>query len=256
MMGGDMPSDWQCPNNSCINHTKMVFGKNASCPKCGTARNAKQPGDWQCPDFKCQNHTRTVFASKSSCPRCGAARPGSGGGRVSYGSRDRDEGRHYESRNPEAAAAAFATTLLQGLKSGGRSIPGLAEMAEMVLSQLGGDSHRGRSSSHQGASSYHAAPPPSGGAPGDWLCPTPDCVNSRKMVFGKHSSCPKCGAEKPIPGQRTYTTQPGDWKCPNGNCQNSRNGVFAKHDSCPKCFTPKPGSRSRGREGRERSPYR
>merc|ERR1719265_1709905 len=38
--GSGQPGDWQCSNQDCINHTRLVFGKNESCPSCGTSRNA------------------------------------------------------------------------------------------------------------------------------------------------------------------------------------------------------------------------
>merc|ERR1719277_1989890 len=36
--GSGNPGDWQCPNAACMNHSKMVFAKNASCPKCGAPK--------------------------------------------------------------------------------------------------------------------------------------------------------------------------------------------------------------------------
>merc|ERR1740139_2062133 len=37
--GGYMrEGDWKCPNQTCKNHTKMVFGSKAECPKCGTPK--------------------------------------------------------------------------------------------------------------------------------------------------------------------------------------------------------------------------
>ena len=32
------PPDWQCPNQRCQNHTKMVFAKRDKCPICGTSK--------------------------------------------------------------------------------------------------------------------------------------------------------------------------------------------------------------------------
>jgi hypothetical protein len=34
------------------------------------------------------------------------------------------------------------------------------------------------------------------GNQGDWRCPDEDCINHTKLVFAKHQSCPKCGAER------------------------------------------------------------
>lgn len=32
-------------------------------------------GDWQCPNSSCANHLRFVFGSKVACPLCGAPKP-------------------------------------------------------------------------------------------------------------------------------------------------------------------------------------
>lgn len=204
MHGGDMPGDWQCPNTSCLNHTKMVFAKHIQCPSCGTARNAKQAGDWMCPNVQCVNNKNTVFGSKTICPKCGSPRPGSLPPMVMG---------QLSSMNPAAAQAI---------------------MAQMMQS-------------------------PSTGNPGDWRCPNPSCQNNTRMVFAKHSNCPKCDMPKPedaevvgggmagmvtvnmaTKGLRGGMNNPGDWRCPNPDCLNSRNQVFAKHATCPNCGTEKP----------------
>merc|ERR1711972_293490 len=112
-------------------------------------------------------------------------------------------------------------------------------------------------------------PPSSNGsnpnsAPGDWRCPNMSCINSSRMVFAKHSACPKCGTPKEsavaaapaphmqkgggwngMPGMSVMSgnsgnSRPGDWQCPNTECLNHRNKVFGKHDSCPACGQDKP----------------
>jgi len=94
----DKPTDWQCPNPSCVNHSKLVFGSKANCPKCGMSREGEtgpcmgpmgqsgqmpgqygagpNPTDWQCPNTSCVNHEKMVFGSKTTCPRCGSNRDG------------------------------------------------------------------------------------------------------------------------------------------------------------------------------------
>jgi len=75
------PGDWRCPNTACMNHRRMVFAKNATCPKCGalkeTARSqgGANPGDWQCPNPDCINSRNKVFAKHPSCPACGMEKP-------------------------------------------------------------------------------------------------------------------------------------------------------------------------------------
>ena len=68
--GGASEGDWQCPNVECINHTKYVFGKHASCPSCGQPRNPKTVGDWLCPNPSCVNSRNSVFGKHQSCPKC------------------------------------------------------------------------------------------------------------------------------------------------------------------------------------------
>merc|ERR1711879_1138534 len=80
MLGG-RAADWRCPNEACMNSTKLVFAKHQSCPQCGAEKpedftpGIAAGGDWQCPNTDCKNHTRKVFASKTSCPMCGSEKP-------------------------------------------------------------------------------------------------------------------------------------------------------------------------------------
>lgn len=99
--GGGQPaqaSDWKCPNNDCINHAKMVFGRHETCPKCGSEKAAAQQsagagraGDWACPNQECLNHTKLVFGKHGTCPKCGSENPD-----VSIA----NEGRRGRSRSP------------------------------------------------------------------------------------------------------------------------------------------------------------
>jgi len=220
MQGGDMPGDWMCPNTNCINNSKLVFGKNSACPKCGTARNAKMPGDWRCPNAKCSNHTNMVFASKPSCPKCGSPRPGTMGQPMG--------------RMPQPALASFPGAAMPVMQQGQLGRPddwqcpnaSCLNHSKMVFGK--------NASCPKCGSPKPAGSPLMGGAlgalmqgmgmmggmsqpmqpiqpmqmiqpvhqqqqlkPGDWQCPDPSCLNHGKMVFGKHASCPKCGMPKP-----------------------------------------------------------
>lgn len=217
MQGGDMPDDWQCPNPSCLNHTKMVFAKRSSCPSCGTARNAKQPGDWQCPNQQCVNNRNTVFASKTACPKCGSPRPGSFGPIV-QATAVRNTGPYPTSTGP-----AFRPPIAGGFAN---VRPAIAN---------GGFAGGGFANGFAGNAVHASA------GPGDWQCPNVSCMNNTRMVFGKNQTCPKCGSPKEAPRvHRNQNQNPNDWQCPNTECLNHRNKVFAKHASCPSCGSDKP----------------
>lgn len=65
LTGLSRPGDWQCPNEACVNHKRLVFAKKDQCPQCGSARPGRggaNPQDWQCPNAECQNHRNYVFA--------------------------------------------------------------------------------------------------------------------------------------------------------------------------------------------------
>lgn len=230
--GGGRPDDWKCPNDSCINHHKLVFGKHTSCPSCGTAKDADRAGDWQCPNAACQNHSRNVFGRKSSCPKCGAARPSKGQGLPM-----------------PFARPAFGMPngpMMYGMQSPMGRMP-MANPMEMMMSPRmgamrdmmfgggkggmpkGGLPKGGKGGLPKGLSQSH-----------DWRCPNLECMNSSQGVFGRHDSCPKCGAAK-------ASLNPGDWKCPNTDCLNHFKLVFAKHLSCPKCGAEHPGEAARER---------
>lgn len=245
-----MESDWLCPNEECINHTKYVFGKRASCPSCGTARDAQRVGDWLCPNQGCVNSRNCVFASKTSCPKCGTPKPGLG----RQAGRGGGHGGHTQppwASSPRAAAmpvvrnivtyapaplAASANPMdwqcpntgcvnhLKGVFAKKTNCPkcGSGKPMPMPMPRLGGG----------GASAGR------GGAPGDWQCPNAGCLNHVKMVFAKNDTCPKCGAEKPDPA--LAHGRAGDWQCPDPGCLNHTKLVFGKHETCPKCGADKP----------------
>jgi len=79
--GPGAPGDWRCPNVQCVNNRRMVFAKNAACPKCGAAKPSGRtqgggnPGDWECPNQDCLNSRNKVFAKHAACPQCGAEKP-------------------------------------------------------------------------------------------------------------------------------------------------------------------------------------
>merc|ERR1712039_1062166 len=69
---------------------------------------------------------------------------------------------------------------------------------------------------------------PSGGKPGDWVCPSCGNVN-----FSNRDKCNKC--DTPRGNQKRLGMKPGDWICP--NCGDL---VFATKNNCKMCGTPKP----------------
>jgi len=225
--GGERAPDWQCPNASCINHTKMVFGKHSSCPSCGTLRNAGKPGDWKCPNGQCVNHSRGVFANKPACPKCGSVRPS---GRRGGGADHAPNFPRFEHRPSMSMPLAI-------------KLPFKPQPPPMAVP-------------------LHHSPPGAESKPVDWQCPNESCVNHRKMVFAKNSTCPRCGAMKPVPvfsrgremmhrmtpgpgkavngpSSRRGSLRDGDWRCPDPNCINHSNGVFARHNHCPSCGAEK-----------------
>lgn len=224
-----MPEDWQCPNTDCMNHTKMVFGKKSSCPKCGTARNAKQAGDWQCPNTQCLNHKNTVFAKKSSCPKCGAPRPGC------YPDSARFP--QVAVQQPGIPSVAIHPHLLQ--QAVVRLLQSQTQQQQLQQQLQHLQQPRGGSSGH----------------PGDWRCPNPSCMNSTRMVFAKHMTCPQCGSAKSSGSKGNSKGNAGDWQCPDPTCKNHRNNVFAKHSSCPACGSERPDGDASVRHDRSRSPH-
>eukprot|EP00927_Polykrikos_kofoidii_P068627 TRINITY_DN63973_c0_g1_i1.p1 TRINITY_DN63973_c0_g1~~TRINITY_DN63973_c0_g1_i1.p1 ORF type:complete len:337 (+),score=61.11 TRINITY_DN63973_c0_g1_i1:83-1093(+) len=250
LQASDVSDDWACPNKGCINSTRMVFGKKTSCPACGSARSAKTPGDWLCPNGACINSRNTVFASKVVCPKCGSPRPGgavvnsfspSGGGCLGgcFGGCGGCGcgGGVFMSQAPPPMM--MPQPVLSGLPSAFA-----APFAGANLGPLLGvfDGGNGR-------------PQAVNGKLGDWKCPNTSCMNNRKMVFAKHTTCPQCGTPR---GGSGAGNNPGDWQCPNSSCMNHRNQVFAKHAKCPACGTLNPGLDEIGSfrsSGRSRSPH-
>lgn len=210
--GEARPDDWQCSNTDCINHTKLVFGRHDSCPSCGAAKDAKKEGDWQCPNPNCQNHRSNVFASKTHCPKCYAPRPCGRHGVQQTGympPMQQMQPMHIQMHAPMHTPRAAMVPMFVGKGGGGK----------------------GKS-----------------GAAGDWKCPDTNCINHTKLVFGRHESCPKCGCQKPEPGQAQ--ARAGDWQCPNEECLNHTKMVFGTKDSCPKCGAANPDGRVRSRSPR------
>lgn len=257
MKGGDMADDWPCPNQGCINSTKLVFGKRPSCPSCGAAREAKNPGDWLCPNSTCINSRNNVFAKKDQCPKCGTSRPNSRPGNHQHHHQQQHHRQHHQHQSPAMPARGQIVSMQMMEGPGG-------QMYAVPVGMQGGNGGRGGGyavpvmqpmpMAHGGGrKGYGGGPPPPPPMPmqhgdrgNDWRCPNQDCMNSRKMVFGKHQTCPQCGVDKPIGNSRGGA--PGDWQCPKEDCINHKNKVFAKHANCPNC-----GSQGPGRE-RSRSP--
>eukprot|EP00440_Ansanella_granifera_P063669 gb/GFBE01069031.1/.p2 GENE.gb/GFBE01069031.1/~~gb/GFBE01069031.1/.p2 ORF type:complete len:300 (-),score=56.90 gb/GFBE01069031.1/:82-981(-) len=186
--GGDNPNDWQCPNTECHNHTNMVFGKHESCPKCGTAKNAKQAGDWLCANPQCINSKNCVFASKHSCPKCGMPKP-------AYGKRGGGFG--------GGMGGGFGASLLTQLMGGGMMPSANAKPGDWLCPNTTCINNQ------KYVFARHAACPKCGcqkpasaqiagtDNPGDWQCPNVGCRNHTNRVFAKHASCPSCGHQKP-----------------------------------------------------------
>eukprot|EP00747_Dinoflagellata_sp_TGD_P092668 gnl/TRDRNA2_/TRDRNA2_165490_c4_seq3.p1 gnl/TRDRNA2_/TRDRNA2_165490_c4~~gnl/TRDRNA2_/TRDRNA2_165490_c4_seq3.p1 ORF type:complete len:285 (-),score=21.01 gnl/TRDRNA2_/TRDRNA2_165490_c4_seq3:56-841(-) len=162
--------DWQCPNVSCINNQKMVFGKNTSCPSCGTAKNATRVGDW-------------LYAlNRSQSP----SSPSQGKAPVMA-----------------AAPSPFVPFSLAAPAMPAMAIGGQAQMNDWQCPNSSCINHmrlvfqRHTSCPQCGEEKPSAAALPMRGQPGDWQCPNPDCINNRKLVFGSKATCPNCGSEKP-----------------------------------------------------------
>lgn len=251
--------DWLCPNVSCVNSTNKVFGSKANCPKCGSMPGRLNPNassfvsaasqgggnmgaqsfeeeDWQCPNISCVNNVRGVFRKKASCPACGSSKHAKSPG-------------DWQCPNSECVNSQPTHLVFNSKPSCpkcGVQRPGSGGAAPWSMQNQAAP----WGMQNQAAAwsiGYGGAAMNLNGA--DWICPTADCVNAKWMVFGKNSTCPKCGVARPMSGDN-----PGDWNCPNSECVNAKNKVFAKHSACPKCGTANPtGACGRGRS---RSPRR
>jgi len=236
---GEQPNDWQCPSPYCVNHSRMVFGSKANCPKCGAARDEPEPqaqhhaswdqyaqppeppmaepvkaekgmqggdmpDDWQCPNTGCINHTRLVFGKRSSCPSCGTARNAKQPG-------------DWQCPNPQCLNhrnTVFASK--PSCPKCGAPRPGTFTAPPPV------------------SMPYVQQPPPrpsalrfalnGGGLPALPSQPPFDATYALKSAVA--ASLLGGGA-------------PGDWRCPNVNCINNRKMVFAKNSACPKCGAPR-----------------
>lgn len=267
--GGDRGDDWSCPNVTCMNHSKMVFGRHSSCPKCGSPKttvgyfggSGGSPGpkpqndDWSCPNMTCINHSKMVFGRHSSCPKCGSPKPGVGGfggcgGFAASGPKIQSD----DWSCPNATCINHSKMVFARHSSCPKC--GSPKPAMGSFNGFNGGGYAGVS----------GGPISPVGRPDDWQCPNPDCVNNQRMVFGKHQTCPRCGAEQPMGGAYGMhgvgstngaggVTLPkhrreGDWQCPSPDCMNHLKMVFGKNDNCPQCGAPKP-SRA---DDRSRSP--
>lgn len=240
--GGASEGDWQCPNVECINHTKYVFGKHASCPSCGQPRNPKTVGDWLCPNPSCVNSRNSVFGKHQSCPKCGMSRPTTYGGAKPTASTPKPV-------TPAADTGTTSSSSMMRYLQGSMGYGSEGFGSEGYGSQ--GYASQGYASKGYGLNDYMAAALTSTlmaslGRPGDWQCPNMECVNNKRMVFAKHETCPLCGTAKPGKGG----SNPQDWQCPNAECVNHRNLVFAKHATCPRCGQPRDTARQRSRSPR------
>lgn len=222
-----MDGDWQCGNTDCMNHTRMVFAKFSSCPKCGFAKGGERLGDWICPNTTCLNHEKTVWASKAVCPKCGAGKPNSGGkgfpgqfaasGRANIGSQRGGlsgpvHSRGYAGSNPEdwQCPNDECCNHKKGVFARHDTCPKCFSPKPEVPMCVPGQ---------------------------DWQCPNSSCSNHDRGVFGKHDSCPKCFTAKPEAANPVPGT---DWQCPNTSCINHRRMVFGKNRVCSQCGSTNP----------------
>ena len=264
--------DWQCPNSSCANHLRFVFGSKVACPLCGapkpeahaTLKAASQEalsafdpakpllagtliadsGDWQCPNSNCVNSRNMVFASKSHCPKCGTPKP------RSNAAFSRSHGVSTGTAVPTSILGLTATPATTS------AVPNAVVAAQLLqyglpLPYLPMTSQLGVTSFPTVGSLATQTDGLPGGLsrPGDWQCPNEACVNHKRLVFAKKDQCPQCGSARPGRGG----ANPQDWQCPNAECQNHRNYVFAKHEMCPRCGSARDPSLGRPRS---RSPLR
>lgn len=262
-------ADWQCPNPSCINHTKMVFASKESCPKCGSSRdggyagqaayggaavaaNGQQgrasagmcggdmPGDWQCSNTACINHTKMVFAKHNACPSCSTAKNAKQPGDWQCPNK--------QCLNNKNTVYASKTSCPKC----GSPRPGVGQSPVVYMPQMSYPPVQAVGNGYMMPVNGFGA---GGGNLGEWQCPNGSCINNRRMVFAKHAACPQCGSPKGPQKAVGGGGNPGDWQCPNPDCVNHRNKVFAKHASCPACGAEKTGGFGSLR-GRSRSPYR
>lgn len=242
---GEQPNDWQCPSPDCVNHTRMVFGSKANCPKCGAARDGADsqsgqhaswddyvqppeppmaeavkiektgmqggdmPDDWQCPNTGCQNHSKMVFGKRTACPLCGTARNAK-----QPGDWQCPNAQCLNHRN-----AVFASK--PSCPKCGAPRPGTFGAPQPV------------------SMPYVQQPPPprpsalpfalnGGGVP----------ALPSQASFGAQYALKQAVAPSFF-GGGGHQGQPGDWRCPNVNCINNTKMVFAKNATCPKCAAPR-----------------
>mmetsp|Transcript_68666 Transcript_68666/g.192493 ORF Transcript_68666/g.192493 Transcript_68666/m.192493 type:complete len:364 (+) Transcript_68666:58-1149(+) len=216
-------------------------------------------GDWQCPNPACINHTefptKFVFGCKANCPRCGtgksAQRPGD------WCCPNPACVNHQNTVYASKMQCTRCGAARPPLNAKGTAMPN--ESAMMVGGGGGQPKGGGKGS----------GPMPRAG---DWHCPNPSCKNHRdNIIFGRKTSCPICGTDKPaqpmaaqpqqpmqgmmmqqrmmmqggcVPAQVMQPQnglRPGDWHCPNTSCKNhTGNVVFGSKPNCPLCGEAKP----------------
>jgi len=233
-------NDWQCPNESCINHLKMVFGRHVNCPSCNAPRTmpewyAKEElipdraNDWQCPNEGCINHSKMVFGRHTSCPSCGTARNATKAGDWLCPNTSCINSKNLVfARNTHCPNCGSPKPMTKGPMTVPRQH--VLQFPPMMPTLF-----------------CPPAPTVSGkgckGVNGDWKCPNPSCVNHVRMVFGKNMLCPQCGSPKSIPMPVMQVAMgkgsQGDWQCPKPDCVNHVRMVFGKHDNCPQCGSDK-----------------
>mmetsp|Transcript_16872 Transcript_16872/g.38109 ORF Transcript_16872/g.38109 Transcript_16872/m.38109 type:complete len:463 (-) Transcript_16872:69-1457(-) len=255
---GDTSGDWQCPNSSCINHTRNVFAKRTSCPSCGASRDSAvptdatgldamlfgmdgmeqpphpergmhggdMPNDWQCPNTDCLNHIKMVFGKKLTCPSCGTAR--------------NDQPGDWQCTNPLCLNhnnTVFASQT--NCPSCGTLRAGAGSFGPV-----------GQAMAMRPAGPYQMSANPMQGFGKGF---EKGCGKGFEKGFDKGCAkgCGKGGWDNGMGGMGNgpVNAAPGDWPCPNPVCMNNTRLVFAKNQSCPKCGTPKPMKQVRSDPG-------
>lgn len=213
-------------------------------PQYTPARKAVAPGearpdDWQCSNTECINHTKLVFGRHDSCPSCGAAKEAKreGDWQCPNPSCQNNRSNVFASKTHCPKCHTPRPNGKQGGQQRGYMMQPMPMQMHAPMPMVPMFMGKGGGGNRQMS------------AAGDWQCPDPSCINHTKLVFGRHDSCPKCGCEKPEPGQAGGRA--GDWQCPNEECLNHTKMVFGTKDTCPKCGAANPDGR-----GRSRSPRR
>ena len=141
-----------------------------------SASGAASSCDWQCPDSRCINHTRLVFTRKTNCPKCGTPKPSA-------------------TLWAAASGPGFTTptgVLFLSLNKVAAPVASMVKVASLAAAAAAGDVP---------IALQHATRD-------DWQCPTKDCRNHSRLVFGRHLACPICHAPRAVVEQAVESSSP------------------------------------------------